>query len=278
MATILHVLFYFLFFKSPTPPSTLLSIDFAFYLTENTENTKIDHPTHWVTWVTCTHPTMAPDLPSDCTHSAFPPLGDKLCSSIYLLDPLISHLLKNIVPTVATFSCILPFFSLYWMILSILNYYSYSWSLCNQTVITPILKNLPLLSHLPTATTSYLCPLSGKTPLNTCVYSLPAILSFVFHWGLSAGESWWGFQWGFLVGLSAAPFQSLTALVEMSSDLLVFWLSGQFYVLILLDLSSIGQGWLPLPPPLFGYILSILFLPHCPPPIFSAVPLHFPFL
>lgn len=98
----------------------------------------------------------------------------------------------------------------------------------------------------------YMCLLSACNPL------------FCFHWGLSAGESWWGFQWGFLVGLSAAPFQSLTALVEMSSDLLVFWLSGQFYVLILLDLSSIGQGWLPLPPPLFGYILSILFLPHCP--------------
>lgn len=207
---------------------------------------------------------MAPDLPSDCTRSAFPPLGDKLCSSIYLLDPLISHLLKNIIPTVAIFSCILPFFSLYWMILSILNYYSYSWSLCNQTVTSPILKNPPLLSHLPTVTTSYLCPLSGKTPLNTCVYSLPAILSFLFI------DS-------FLVGLSAAPLQPLTALVEMSSDLLVFWPSGQFYILILLDLSSIGQCWLPLPPPLFGYILSYSY-PTAPLQYSLLVPLHFPFL
>lgn len=39
---------FFSFLIFPTPPSTLLSVDFALYFTENVENTITDHPTHWV--------------------------------------------------------------------------------------------------------------------------------------------------------------------------------------------------------------------------------------
>lgn len=43
---------------------------------------------------------------------------DKLCSSIYPLDPLTSHLLKNIILAIDTLSGIPPFFLLSWIILS----------------------------------------------------------------------------------------------------------------------------------------------------------------